>query len=71
MASKKVDNRFIPTYAPKNLLWYKRDVLVTWYDKGKCRDFLENTDAHFETLKIVNFYITNSNGQIDNKKLRE
>ena len=30
-----------------------------------------NTDEHFETLKVVNFDIINSNGQIDNKKLRE
>ena len=71
MASKKVDNRFIPNYVPNNLPWYKRDGLMTWYDEGKCRDFLENTDEHFETLKIINFDIINSNCQIDNKKLRE
>ena len=71
MVSKKVGNRFIPTYVPNNLPWYKRDDLMPWYDKGKCRSFLENNDAHFETLKIVNFDIINSNGQIDYKKLRE
>ena len=71
MVSKKVDNRFIPNYVANNLPWYKRDGLMTWYDEGKCRDFLENTDEHFETLKIINFDIINSNGQIDNKKLRE
>ena len=71
MVSKKVGNRFIPTYVPNNLPWYKRDGLMPWYDKGKCRSFLENTDEHFETLKIVNFDIIDSNGQIDNKKLRE
>ena len=48
MASKKVYNRFIPTYVPNNLSWYKRDRSMTWYE-GKCRDFLENTDEHFET----------------------
>ena len=71
MVSKKVGNRFIPTYVPNNLPWYKRDGLMPWYDKGKCCSFLENTDEHFETLKIVNFDIINSNGQIDYKKLRE
>ena len=49
MASKKVDNRFIPTYVPNNFPWYKRNGLMTWYDEGKCCDFLENTDEHFET----------------------
>ena len=44
---------------------------MTWYDESIFRGFLENTDEHFETLKIVNFYIINSNGLIENKKLRE
>ena len=43
---------------------------MTWYDEGKCRNFLKNTDEHFETLKIVYIDIINSNGQINNKKLR-
>ena len=70
MASKKGYNRFIPTYVPNNLPWYKRDRSMTWYE-GKCHDFLENTDEHFETLRTVNFDVINSNGQIYNKKLRE
>ena len=43
---------------------------MTWYDEGKCRNFLKNTDEHSETLKIVYIDIINSNGQINNKKLR-
>ena len=39
MAGKKVDRRFIPTYVPNNLPWYKCDGLMTWSDEGKCRDF--------------------------------
>ena len=39
MAGKKVDRRFIPTYVPNNLPWYKCNGLMTWYDEGKCRDF--------------------------------
>ena len=71
MASKKVVNCFIPTYVPNNLPWHKRDGLMTWHDEGKCHNFLENTDEHFEKSKIVNFDIINSNGQVDNKQLRE
>ena len=34
----------IPKYIPKNLKWYERDGLETWYLEGKCNDFLEDTD---------------------------
>ena len=27
--------------------------------EGKCKDFLENTDRHFEQMKIINFDIIN------------
>ena len=43
---------------------------MTWYDEGKCCSFLKNTDEHSETLKIVYIDFINSNGQINNKKLR-
>ena len=71
LASKKIDNRFIPTYVPNNLQWYKHDGSMIWYDEVKCRVFPENTDENFESLKIVNFDVISSNGQINNKKLRE
>lgn len=45
----------------KNLPRYKRDGLMTWYEQGKCKEFLEDTDAHFRKSKITNFDI------IDNK----
>ena len=45
--NKKVDNRFIPTYVPKNLPWYKREGLLKRCDQNKCEEFLENTDEHF------------------------
>lgn len=32
---KKIDNRFIPTYVPKNLPWYKREGLLKWYDQNQ------------------------------------
>ena len=34
---------------------------MTWYEQGKCKEFLEDTDAHFRKSKITNFDI------IDNK----
>ena len=55
--AQKVDNIFVPKFIPNDLKWYERDGLDTWYLEGKCKDFLENTDRHFEQMKIINFYI--------------
>lgn len=52
-------NKYVPDYVPENLLWHKRDTLLTWYDQAKCKDFLDNTDEHFEKTKIANFDIIN------------
>ena len=38
---------------------YKRDGLLSWYDRGKFRDFLKDKDEHFRKTKIVNFDIIN------------
>ena len=35
--NKKVDSRFTPNYVPKDLPWYKREDLLTWYDQNKCK----------------------------------
>ena len=45
----------IPKYIPKDLKWYERDGLDTWYLEGKCNDFLEDTDYYFNNVKVVNF----------------
>ena len=50
-------NTYIPKYVPDNLKWYERDGLLTWYKQCKCKDFLGNTDGHFEETEIVNFDI--------------
>ena len=71
VVSKKVDNRFIPNFVSNNLPWYERHGLDTWYEQGKCQDFLENTDNHFQNLQILNFDIINSNGKIDDNKLKQ
>ena len=55
--AQKVDNIFVQKFIPNDLKWYERGGLDTWYLEGKCRDFLENTDRHFEQMKIINFYI--------------
>ena len=68
--SKKIDNRFIPTFVPRDLPWYKRDGLMRWYEQCKCQEFLENTGEHFQNLQILNFDMINSNGKIDNDKLK-
>ena len=38
---------------------YKRDGLLSWYDRGKFRDFLKDKDEYFRKTKIVNFDIIN------------
>ena len=54
----KPTNSYLPKYVPEYLNCFQRDGLMTWYDQGKCGDFLRNTDRHFSETKIVNFDIT-------------
>ena len=51
----KFDNEFIPPFVSKDLKWFERDRLETWYTSNKCEEFLENTDLHFKNRKIINF----------------
>ena len=44
-------NNYAPEYMPENLPWYERDGLLTWYDQVKCKEFLEDPDAHFKNKK--------------------
>ena len=53
--NKKVDNVFLLKFIPNNLKWYGRDGLNTRHKQGKCQDFLEDLDSHFENLGIVYF----------------
>ena len=50
-------NNYIPESTPSNLPWYEIDGLITWLDKVKCDEFLEDFNKHFRKKKIVNFYI--------------
>ena len=71
MNEKIVDNRFVPKCVPRNLPWYEREGLLTWYKQTKCEQFLQDTDNHFEKLQITNFDIINANGKISNEKLKQ
>ena len=51
----KLDSKFIPPFVSKNLKWFERDGLETWYRRNQCEDFLENTDLHFKNRKFINF----------------
>ena len=51
----KLDNEFIPPFVSKDLKWFERDGLETWYRSNKCEESLENTDLHFKNRKIINF----------------
>ena len=64
----KCNNKYIPEYVPKNLKWYERDGLETWYLQNKCNDFINNTDEHFKQMKITNFDIIKNNVSTENLK---
>ena len=55
--AEKLDNQFIPKFIPSDLKWNKRDGLDTWYLKGKCKEFFEDTDEYFKHTKIFSFDI--------------
>ena len=63
------DNVFVPKYVPKNLKWFERDRLETWYRQNKCEEFLNNTDIHFAKRKIVNSDIIKN--KVDGSKLKQ
>ena len=50
-------NNYVPEYVPRDLPWYERDGLMTWYDQAKYQYFLKNSDRHFKTTKAINFDI--------------
>lgn len=50
-------NNCVPIYVPRNLPWYEKDGLMTWYDQCKCEDFLRDTNKDIRETKIVNFDI--------------
>ena len=56
MASKPT-NSYILKYVPENLPWYECDGLITWYNQGKCYDFLRDINKYFCEAKISNFDI--------------
>lgn len=44
---------------------------MTWYDHVKCQEFLEDIHKHFQNLKIINFNIFNSKGELPESKLKQ
>ena len=51
----KGDHNFFLPFVSKDLKWFEKDVLETWYRRNKSEEFLENTDLHFKRRKIINF----------------
>ena len=44
---------------------------MTWYEQGKRKGFLEDTDGHFNKTKIINFHIINNKNQIFKETLKK
>ena len=59
------DNTFVSPYVPENLKWFERDGLETWYRQNKCREFLKNTDVHFQQQQIINFDMITNGKELD------
>ena len=68
---QEFDNTFVPPFVPENLKWYERDGVDTWYKQGKCKDFLNNTDNHFQQRKIVNFDLISNSNKLDENQIRQ
>ena len=39
MNEKIVDNHFVRKFVPRNLPWYEREGLLTWYEQTKSNNF--------------------------------
>ena len=65
----KVDNNFVPPFVPKDLKWFEKGGLETWYSRNKCEEFLKNTDLHFKHRKIINFDMIKND--ITDKKIKQ
>ena len=48
-------NACVPRFSPNDLKSYDWDGLMVGYNQCKCKDFLRDTNKHFEKAKIVNF----------------
>ena len=48
---------YVPTFEPKDLPWYEREGLMTWYNQGQCENFLRDTDKHFKDANVISFDI--------------
>ena len=65
------DNTFVPPYVPENLKWFERDGLETWYRQNKCREFLENTDVHFQQRQIINLDMITNCKELDKNIIKQ
>lgn len=69
--SQNLVNKVIPKYVPKNVPWHERDGLNTWFGQGKCNDFLQTTNEHFQKTKIINFDIINNKTDISKENIKQ
>ena len=50
----KPANSYVPKYVPENLPWFERDGLMTWYNQGKCSDFLRDANQQAVGQNLLN-----------------
>ena len=67
----QVDNTFVSPYVPESLKWFEGDGLETWYRQKKYREFLEDTDSHFQQRQIINFDMIRNGERLDKKRIKQ
>ena len=54
---EKVMNKYIHTKGKTEYKWYEHYLLMPYIEDLKYNEFIENTDEHFQKVKIINFDI--------------
>ena len=57
MSKKSFANKYVRNYQSSNIPWYEHDVLLTYIDTLKCKEFLDNCYEHFSNIEVVSFAI--------------
>ena len=55
MSHKIFVNKYILEAVPEDLLWYKRDSLITYTDQLKYKRFISDPDSYLEKAEVFNF----------------
>lgn len=55
MSNNFFASRYVSNYQSSNIPWYERDVLLTYIDTLRCKEFLDNCGKHFSNNQVASF----------------